>query len=591
MNTYLIILLILLNFSITFSLLTKKKIDNFFCVTIFFIIFILYIFGLFKGLKIGAYVLEFMSILAFIYNIIKIYKEKKSVKKIILTKGLIAFILVYIFLCIIHYGRMFSTWDEFSHWGDVVKVMYNLNDFQTNPLSLSTYKSYPPAMSLFQYFLVFINGKFEEHIIYLAFNIVGFSCLIPFLQKIKSKTKYIISIILLLITPLVFFKNYYSAIYIDPIVAIVFAFGVFFIENIDNKFDLIIIFLEIFCLTLLKDVGLFFSIVIALLQLIKILKKEKTKNNIIVLIIIISAILFSKLSWELIISLNEAKKSFSNSITIQDIYNIIFNKYGDYRNDVIKNFYNALQSEKIIKQFIQLDFIRISIVYLGIFYYMIKNKIVEKSKALIYMSSIYLYCFGLLVIYCTRFSQREAIDLASYSRYLSISLLGIFLIICWNIIKNEKHITILLIITLLFIPYKSIFEIRQSVNDSKALRKPYEIIENTIKEKIDENSKIYIISQNKFLSYRILKYSLRPLKANTEKFSLGKKYKEKDTWTKDISVEEWEDILFDGGYDYVYVYNCDEQFINKYGTLFEEKIKNNNLYKVDKESNKLILYN
>ena len=67
--------------------------------------------------------------------------------------GLIIFLLVFFAFSVFNAGKLASTWDEFSHWIDIVKAMTTVDDFGTNPQSLSTFKSYPPAMSIFQYVL------------------------------------------------------------------------------------------------------------------------------------------------------------------------------------------------------------------------------------------------------------------------------------------------------------------------------------------------------------------------------------------------------------------------------------------------------
>ncbi|MEG1313625.1 MAG: hypothetical protein RSD40_04855, partial [Bacilli bacterium] len=62
-----------------------------------------------------------------------------------------------------------------------------------------------------------------------------------------------------------------------------------------------------------------------------------------------------------------------------------------------------------------------------------------------------------------------------------------------------------------------------------------------------------------------------------------------DVWTKQISVEEWEDSLLD--YDYLVLYNIDEDFIKLYQSLFasKESIKCKTVYKIEKQKSKVLL--
>ena len=69
----------------------------------------------------------------------------------LLTPGFALTIAFWLALSYLDYGMVASVWDEFSHWADIVKVMTQLDDFGTNPLSHSRFQSYPPAMALYRF--------------------------------------------------------------------------------------------------------------------------------------------------------------------------------------------------------------------------------------------------------------------------------------------------------------------------------------------------------------------------------------------------------------------------------------------------------
>jgi hypothetical protein len=596
----LMVMLILINLSLFFTLLTKKKIDNMFIVSILSITVLLYLFGLFKGLKIGVYAVYTVSIYAFFMNLFWIFKKKRFKKELVLTNGLFAFIFVFAFLVFIHRGRMLSNWDEFSHWGYVVKAIFNINDFQTNPLSLCMFKSYPPTMSLFQYFFMNVGG-YSESYLYIAYNLFGFCCFLPFLQKIKKRSNYILCLVAFLLLPLIFYDNYYYAIYIDAMVGIVFAYSVYLVDHPDDKYDLLFLFLAVFSLTLLKDVGLFFSIIIAILLAIKMLidiiknKKKFKRYNLISLVVVIIAILISKVSWNIMININDVVPMFGQKISLKDIYNLITHSFTDYRANVIGNYHKALYSKNIINTFINLDFIRISIIYVIAFVYLYKKKLVEKNKAIVLISGLFIYCFGLLVLYCFRFSEYEALLLSGYERYLSIALLGLLIIIFVYYMKQEKNIIVIFFITLLFVPYSSLFNIRWYANDSALLREPYNIAGDYIKSKTDEDEKIYLISQNtNGFDYFILKYTIWPNETNANfTWSIGQKYNDGDVWTEYFDSSSWMEYLINEKFDYVYIYKSDDQFINQFKNLFEDtsQIESGKLYKLDVDKKLLTVVN
>ena len=82
------------------------------------------------------------------------------------TPGFFVFLLIYISLIILHYGRLPYQWDEFSHWASVVKCMVSIDAFVTNPAtSQMLYRSYVPGMALFQYILQKIISAIDPSVL------------------------------------------------------------------------------------------------------------------------------------------------------------------------------------------------------------------------------------------------------------------------------------------------------------------------------------------------------------------------------------------------------------------------------------------
>ena len=116
---------------------------------------------------------------------------------------------------------------------------------------------------------------------------------------------------------------------------------------------------------------------------------------------------------------------------------------------------------------------------------------------------------------------------------------------------------------------------------------------NNIERHIETKSNIYIIAQNtNGYETFLIQYLIHPNKINLDYYSLGKKYSNGDLWTKNIKANEWFNKLKD--YDYLYLYNVDDNFIDKYGLYFacdKNDIKNKQVYKINKRNNKLELLN
>lgn len=56
----------------------------------------------------------------------------------------------------------FAAWDEFSHWGTVIKALYSADTFHFKPNPLY-FQDYPPGTALFSYFVLKLLGYSEGH--------------------------------------------------------------------------------------------------------------------------------------------------------------------------------------------------------------------------------------------------------------------------------------------------------------------------------------------------------------------------------------------------------------------------------------------
>ena len=233
MITIIILLLMLLIPSIYFKYRSNISIEKIIPCTIISIILIIYIFGLFNFLKIGVYSVIILE-LVFTILLIKLLKQKKikikEIIKLLLKPSMAIWIIGIIIIYFYYKGRMIISWDEFSHWGDVVKMMHYNDIFNTNPASLSAARGYPPIMSIFQYFVekLSFNG-YQEHYLFSSYHIFVLSLILPFIRHFKWKDflKILLVLLILIIVPTIFFNEayyYYNIIYIDPFLAILFSY-------------------------------------------------------------------------------------------------------------------------------------------------------------------------------------------------------------------------------------------------------------------------------------------------------------------------------------------------------------------------------
>ena len=601
--------LILIVGSVFLSLIFNKKIGKTFIVCIMSIIFILYFFGLFKILKYGVFFIEILSIVFTIYNVRTLIKEPEKFKKLIYSKELLIFTFAFFLLFLMHNGRMLTNWDEFSHWGDVVKAMYDINDFSTNPASMSFFQSYPPAVSLFQYFFVRLANSFNEYYLFIAYQIMAFSLYLPFIENVKSKKNMLVSVVIMFLLPLILYNSYYNTIYVDAILGLFFcytSFNILFNYEKDNFF-IFNITLSCFILVLLKDAGLFLVILAIIFFIIKLIvnnssclkkinfrKIIKIKNfnlkhllrnkEFLILLLMIMSVILAKVTWNYSISSNNSPVSFDTNFKLNDIIGLLTTNSGGYRVSVIKNFIVALYSKIFIQKIVNLNFIHLVLIFVLFIYYVIKVRIVKnKINFVLLLLGLFVYTMGLLLIYCFNFSEYEALNLASFERYLSIYFIAILFVVCMIMISNNKNVFLLLIIMLFFTPFENLMVL--GVDNTISKRNTYvEHVEN-INNKVNSQSKVYLIIQNTTgYDYWVMRYSLRPMRINDNfSWSIGSSYYDGDIWTKRIDTKTWINQLIDENYEYVYLFNVDNQFIDEFGVLFDsiENVKNNSLFRIN----------
>lgn len=598
----LLILIITISPSLYLGARFNKKTETFIPITLMSIILILYLGGMIKILKPTVYIISVISIIMLLLFIKNLVTTKRKIKDI-LTPGTVFFLTFCIFISIFHYGRLLSNWDEFSHWGDVVKAMTNINDFSTNANSLSYFQSYLPAVSLFQYFFQVIYGSFTESLLYVAYDILVVSLFIPFTKNIKWKDfwKIVTMVIIILILPVLFNDIYYSQIYVDSFLGFIFGYSLISIFLIKEYtwLDIINICIANSVLILTKDVSIMLFFINCLIVLfVYINNRKKNQNNFkipqLVTVIVLPLILY--LMWKVNVTITGANVVFDKPINIADILNTILRQDSTYRTTVLLNFVEALNKRPIISNLIPLNYYALLAISVALFYGISQSSEKNKNQKNVILSIIIIGCIIYTIahfaLYITKFTEYEALKLASFERYIGIYFISIFMFVgCYILCNFEKCKNLSLIYILILMGFGSINNIFNSfykLGDTIYLREQYTLSNEKITAELNQTKKrIYFISENDTgTDYWILKFVNRNNLSSINKvgtFSIGlSPYDEKDIYTIIIKPNEWQEEL-KSNFDYVYLYDVDDIFINTYKNIFYNinDIQDNTLFKVD----------
>lgn len=627
--SFLTAILVILILSLGISYRFEKKFEYILPLAMASTSLLMYMGSFFEQRSIGLWLIVIASIISATYLIYRIIRGHRQINRIFRSSGFIYFLLIIILICVIIRGFVFSTWDEFSHWGLILKNMYLTNNFGNLDNSTTLFKFYPPSISLFLNFATSFSKHFSESSALGGILALSYAQLAIIFTKVKHNDwkKILLITGIIIVTPLVFFDGFYNTIYVDAVMALIFANILYFNLSYRKKdiFYAIYMSLQFYLLVNTKQIGIGLAVIAFGAILIDFIASNKIKSirsfikrerkNLIYIFLPLLTGAISYISWKIYIGSHDIGEGVF-SLTLSKFLNLFGPNAPSYRILTIDNFIHHFF---IIKQYgvIFLSSFLWSIIIFFVLYCAYKMTIFCRQKTFLFQAStilgLYLYSGIILLMYLTAFSQYESTNLASIDRYLGTYLLcmlvlTIFILINYftkstlgRLSQNIK-IAFLFVLLLCIIPIDSFIDntiLQTSSNNSRrAIRLPYEAVEQYSSLLNPKKDKVYVISQDSNgLDYYILRYDLTPVRIQNQPikpltdvaWSLGSPYSANDLWTVNASPEEWSNSL--NNFTYVYLYKIDSQFINSYGQLFDSVsvIKDKTMYRIYKTNDKIVL--
>lgn len=582
---------------------------------------------IFKTFKIGLYLNYLVALLSiiillymFIYN--KIKKKKYIFKDIfnnIFSSGFYALLGIFIILTIVNFNRNFTTWDELSHWGEMVKEMFRLDKFYTEDIStLIFHKDYPPFISVFELMWCKIANNYSETLITMAIQVFSLSLLTPMLIEFNEKKSKLfnffsnILINLAMITIIIAFDadNVFPTIYTDFFMAFLFVYSmslVFTKKIFESKFAYFSFLMSSIGLLLTKQMGIalfLMSLTYYVIELIinKIINKNNIKKYLIkILVLLIIPFMFLKIWNGYVDNFNLEKQFDLSDIKIANVVKIIDKEKGfENRHDGMKNFIVALYSRPLYNNIIGITYLSSLFLVLALLYiiWYFYKKYLDKKEAInlgfILTCGTVGYAFTMLILYLFSFDEGECVGLASYNRYMSTYIVSeILILVLLTIYLEIKRTKEKLDFGKIFVISMLILAILRGGNLSFFLpsmlkddpMNVYRYAAEPLIEKTNENSKIMLIDDG-FGQYQIfIHYFANPRVldrnyANVLNLEYTKKIK------NDIIDEMKKN-------DYIYVLGTNEKFEKEFNNIFENnKVVVGAIYKVnidEKDNLKLII--
>lgn len=563
----------------------------------------LYLFAIVNLLNFGYGVMVALSLIVFLISIVK----SKFKNKYFFNHQIIFLLVVYLFLVIWNQGRYLYQWDEFSHWGLMIKEMFRLNQlYSVDASHLFAHKDYPPIIQIFEYFWIKSYGGYNEPNLYISLQFLGFSFLLSSAHQLKKKisSTFVLGLVFLIF---ILFQGvfdledakFFMTIYLDPILGLTFAYLLYLIFMDDDQFfSKLQILTAASFLILLKEMGLFLVFLSGLFWLIK-----KTRSKIVIKRFLIESLiwlipLLFFVSWKIYFSQFDYVGQFQTSnINLFEFYSIVFKQGGEaWQFEAYQNYIRSLSTLSILQKPITMNHYQMNGLFIVLSILISRMFPKEnRSKGLVLLISLTLlsnlYAFVMLLLYMFNFGPYEGPHLASNLRYMSTywySLTALFLMIYVYYLSFQKKLWIKLILISLLIP--SIFISKDNLKKIEIDTvddnfETYFVLDTTrLRTETEVNSSIYFIAQDQIGNYlNYFRYLVNDRVFNYDGFNIGTPQDEEDIWVVDYTSDDFKEAV--KNYDYLYIYQINDEFYERFYTIMPSNfyVEDHQLLKIIKK--------
>jgi hypothetical protein len=561
---------------------------------VFSVIAILYCFGLANALYTGVICVYAIAAACLIDTIVRALRRRFSFREMVLTPGLAVFG-AWLALCVVlSIGRVVSQWDALTHWSLVVKNMYYCDAFGNIAGVGSAFAEYPPAISLFEYFLVRSSPVFSESIVYIAHNLLLLVLLAPALSRMKRWQLGAIlpAGLILLLLPLTSNTETYTNLYTDSTLALLFAYILYryLSEKRQSVFSGLCVALGVFTLTLAKpSAGGMAGIALGIIAFDALLvKREAKRNDWLVLLAGVLALAIGKLSWSAYLDAHVHADMWNTAakLTLPNLLAALRSP-ADWQRETISLFIRNLCGHGC-SRLLGISYLLWPIVFLLAGFLLPKSWKERFGPARLRVLGIGiavgfgLFLVSLLVSYLLVFPEYESVVNASFERYASLMLLGTVgtgVMLALDVRLGEqsagvnriRRLWVVLAFLLLIAPVH-LADVRYfGKTEGQALRAKYTASESMGANRLPAGEPICYLSvdDSDRNDYCIARYNASPAKLENGVFTSG------------MAKEELAKAL-NGSFAYAYLDQIDDAFCAQYGSLFaaDSKIMQHTLYRV-----------
>ena len=587
-----------------FSLLFRRKFETVFPLTLILPVFFVYGFGFLRQLYLGYCLTWIFCIFFYLWILFLILKDREALKDFrerYFSIGFFAFILLYSFVYIVFREAGFNFWDEFQHWGPMVRELVRNNTFYSVEESvLIHHKDYPPFYPVFEYiFCCFRGPLYLENRLYIANVTFMYGLFLPVLSGFKKeKLDHWIAALIVLIgivfTGLFVAKtpnasdlaHVYNSIYIDWPLSVLTAYTLFAaMDEEKGLFQGIRMTACFGALLLMKQIGLPFCLLGILLLFLKTFFIDRKKISPVYASVLIAAGLF--VSWKVYITVIGVAEQAQFSVSqyhLGDIPGIIKGTAGEaWQIAASANYLRALLERPLFLKPFALNY-----VFASLFLCVMLFVILRKKEGL-FVSGVYFlgaagYALVMYLSYIFSFGPSEGPQLASFDRYMITYLyIGVclFFMTAVRTLAKEKPLlpaVICLLCICLFADFTNLKDLKpHKLSQNMAAHSSWANFHDTLDTL--PSKKVLVVEQFVTDTFTdIMLYYEGCYDGGARLIRLGDRgWNTGQTITP--TLKEWKELL--SGYDYIYISNGDDYFIENYwDTITDVPFINEGMYEI-----------
>ncbi len=412
-----------------------------------------------------------LSAFGFVLFLISLIRDRERIK-VFFSTAFWAFLVIFIFYLIVDTNRSFVIFDEFYHWGTMIKESFRLDSFYSVPESnLWIHKDYPPFMTMLELLWCKLCRGYSESAASMAMHVFCMSALLCFVldkisEGIKKNPFWKMLYSFLLLIPFLMLimlldpwpDKVVTSILVDVLLPVLFAYAMLLIytgDAFNSKMGVVNVVAVCTAIMMTKQSGAFFVLVITLYYILKAVFVRKTalKQRIANIIKAVCPAVISYLTlmtWKKYIAPFNIQGQFNTSeLTLSDYAHVLTGETEGLIHETVSSFFKALISRPISSvEWIPLTYAAAFVLFTAVtvLLFVFFRKIFTGGNAVIIGVTLAAghigYACMMAILYAYFFNVEEMKILASYERYMASFALGevlfLLLVFLYCLSKAER---------------------------------------------------------------------------------------------------------------------------------------------------------